>query len=488
MDTALVGLIAYLILIAMVAVWTFGMNRTKEDFILGGRKLGAWVIAFSERTAAESSWLILGLSGALFAVGLLEIWTIIGCVSGIVLYWLVIARKLRIASEQVGAITLPQYFFRFSGEHGQAVRVTSMLIIVFFFSFYVAAQFIGAGKLFQVTFDIDTTYGMPLAATIVVIYTMMGGFRAVCYTDVVQAILMIITLVAMPVIGFIFISSHGLDVVQAMEATGNIISVTGGKVGWASAAAIIGGLSWGLGYMGQPHLVTKFMAINSPDAIKTGQKVAIVWTILAYGGAALIGVVGITLVCHGQIPTELTAGLADDQERILPVLASCLFPAWMAGILISGAVAAMMSTADSQILIATSTVVEDFYSKALGRTIGQKSLVAMSRIVTVLVGVAAYILALSTDDLIYDVVSLAWAGLGSSFGPALILSLHWKKMNGRGVLAAMITGALSTAAWKWIPGLDDLISVRFASFFLATLAAVLGSLLVESKTNPSEQG
>jgi sodium/proline symporter len=230
------------------------------------------------------------------------------------------------------------------------------------------------------------------------------------------------------------------------------------------------------------------MAINSPDAIKTGQKVAIVWTVLAYGGAALIGVVGITLVYHGQIPADLTAGLADDQERILPVLASCLFPAWMAGILISGAVAAMMSTADSQILIATSTVVEDFYSKALGRTIGQKSLVAMSRIVTVLVGVAAYMLALYTDDLIYDVVSLAWAGLGSSFGPALVLSLHWKKMNGRGVLAAMITGALSTAAWKWIPGLDDLISVRFASFFLATLAAVLGSLLVKSNRKSDVSG
>ncbi len=485
LNSPLLGLVAYLVLIAGVAIWTFGKNTTKDDFILGGRKLGAWVIALSERTAAESAWLILGLSGALYAVGMLEIWTVIGCVLGIIFYWIVIARKLRVISETYGAITLPEYFYRFCGKWGQHVRVISMLIICFFFSFYVAAQFIAAGKVLDATFGIDAHWGMLLAALVVIVYTMMGGFTAVCMTDVVQAVLMIITLVLMPIVGLILINSEGLDVVAAMKATGQTASLTAGKTGWAGAAAIIGGLSWGLGYMGQPHLVTKFMAINNPDAIKIGRKVAITWTLLAYVGATLIGVVGITLVHNGVLSTNDVTSVSNDPERILPVLANFLFPSWIAGILIAGAVAAMMSTADSQLLIATSTIVEDFYSKVLGRSVTQKQLVLFSRVATVAVGLAGFNLACMSDDLIYDVVSLAWAGLGASFGPALLLSLHWKKMTGAGVLASMITGAVSTAAWKWIPGLDDIISVRFTSFALAILAAVVFSLMTKPEQDKS---
>jgi len=476
MDTPYIGLIAYLIIIAGVGAWTWRFNRTKEDFILGSRKLGAWIIAFSERTAAESAWLILGLSGALYSLGLVQIWTVLGCVAGIIFYWFVIARKLRVVSEEYGAITLPEYFFRFCGRQGQSVRVVSMLIITFFFAFYVAAQFIGAGKMLNVTFGIDPGWGIPLAAAVVIVYTMMGGFMAVCYTDVVQAILMLLTLAAMPVIGLIVISANGYDVGAAMAATGQAASLTGGEAGWAAVAAVVGGLSWGLGYMGQPHLVTKFMAIKSPDAIKTGRVVAIVWTVLAYGGAAMVGIIGITLVHYAGIPVEGLVGAGADPERILPALAHTLFPMWIAGILISGAVAAMMSTADSQLLVTTSTIVEDFYSKALRKEIGQKQLVMMSRLVTVGVGLAAFLLAAASNDLIYNVVSLAWAGLGSSFGPSILLSLHWKRMNGAAVLASMITGAVSTAAWVWIPGLDAAISVRFASFFLATVVAVAVAL------------
>jgi sodium/proline symporter len=236
--------------------------------------------------------------------------------------------------------------------------------------------------------------------------------------------------------------------------------------------------------MGQPHLVTKFMAIKSPGEIRTGRMVAIVWTVLAYCGAALVGIIGITLVYYGQVPVDGLVGEGADPERILPVLAHTLFPMWIVGILISGAVAAMMSTADSQLLITTSTIVEDFYSKALKREIGQRKLVLMSRLVTVGVGAAAFLLAVTSDDLIYDVVSLAWAGLGSSFGPSILLSLHWKRMNGAAVLASMITGAVSTAAWMWIPGLDDIISVRFTAFFLATVVAVV----VARSTSESSSG
>jgi sodium/proline symporter len=475
MDSPLVGLVLYLVLIAAVAVATWRLNRTKEDFILGGRRLGAWVIAFSERTAAESSWLILGLSGALFAVGLVEIWTVIGCCSGIVLYWWVIARQLREVSGAQGSITLPEFFAQVAGPWARPVRVVAMLIIVFFFAFYVAAQFIGAGKILQVTFGVDPALGMPLAAVVVVLYTLMGGFIAVCYTDVVQAILMVITLAVLPIVGLLLVMEHGLDVAAALRATGDTASLSGGASGWAAAAAVIGGLSWGLGYMGQPQLVTKFMAIRSAEEVRVGRRVALVWTLLAYGGATLVGIVGITMVHGGLLPAGDAAAVAGDQERILPVLAGLLFPAWLAGILIAGAVAAMMSTADSQLLIATSTLVEDFWYRALGRELSPRASVLAGRLVTLGVGLVAFALAVASDDLIYDVVSLAWAGLGSSFGPALLLALHWRRMNGRGVLCGMVTGALVTVLWTAIPGLDEAVSVRFVSWVAALVACWLGA-------------
>jgi sodium/proline symporter len=355
-----------------------------------------------------------------------------------------------------------------------------MLIIVFFFAFYVSAQFIAAGKILDVTFGVDPSWGMPLAALVVVLYTLMGGFVAVCYTDVVQAILMVITLCVLPVLGLVIIGREGLDIGAALAATGDTASLTGGATGWAAAAAVIGGLSWGLGYFGQPQLVTKFMAIRSVDEVRIGRRVAIVWTLLAYGGATLIGLVGITMVHGGLLTPGDLAAVDGDQERILPVLTNMLFPAWIAGILISGAVAAMMSTADSQLLIATSTLVEDFWCRALGRTLTPTQSVTVSRLVTLAVGLVAFGLAATSDDLIYDVVSMAWAGLGSSFGPALLLSLHWRGMNGRGVLWGMIAGAVTTAVWLRVPGLDDAVSVRFVSWAVALLACWLAARSVGS--------
>lgn len=501
MDLTFLGLALYLVLMFVVGFLTWGANKTKEDFIIGGRRLGAWVIALSERTAAESSWLLLGLSGALFALGIAELWTVFGCVTGIIVSWFVIARPLRIASEELGAITLPEFFSRRAGSHGSTVRVVSMLIIVFFFTFYVSAQFIGAGKVLDTTFGIAPEWGIAAGAAVIVLYTLMGGFLAVCFTDVVQAVLMITTLVLLPVLGFVLVAQHGIDLGAVLEATGDTGSWVAGREGWAAAAWVIGGLSWGLGYMGQPHLVTKFMAIRSPEQVRAGRNIAIVWTLLAYGGAALVGLVGIGLTAKGvvdirtmvpgdQLPAraaemsvDALRGLAD-REQILPVLTNFIFPAWLAGILISGAVAAMMSTADSQLLVTTSTVVEDFWSKALGRELSPRAMVLMSRLVTAGVGLGALLLAYATreqPDFIYRVVSYAWAGLGASFGPALLAALHWRRTNGLGIVAGMVTGAVSTVLWQEIPGLDDFLSVRLVSFVLATIAVVIGTLVGEER-------
>lgn len=479
MNTPFLGLLIYLVLIMAVGALTWKFNRTKEDFIIGGRRLGSWVIALSERTAAESSWLLLGLSGAVFWLGKGELWTVFGCVAGIFFSWMMIAHKLREESEACGAITLPEYLFQRAGGQANTVRVVSMLIIVFFFAFYVGAQFIGAGKVLNATFGMPQFWGMVLGAVVIVGYTTMGGFLAVCWTDVVQGVLMIVTLVVLPILGFILLWDKGIDLTVALEATRSTASWVGGNTGWAAAALVIGGLSWGLGYMGQPHLVTKFMAIRSTNELPQSKAVAYVWTIFAYGGAVFVGLVGIGLLYGGVIPDSLLldgSGVLD-KERILPVLTNYLFPAWMAGILISGAVAAMMSTADSQLLVATSTVVEDFYSKALGRIPSQAKMVMLSRLVTIGVGIGGFLLAVSTQNLIYKMVSYAWSGLGSSFGPALLLSLHWKRVNAAGILAGMLTGALTTIIWAEVPGLRDIISERAVSFVFATIAVIVGTLL-----------
>ena len=245
LNTPTLGLVLYLGIVLVIGALTWNKNRTKEDYIIGSRRLGSWVIALSERTAAESAWLILGLSGAMYWVGLGESWTVVGCVTGIILSWILIARPLRIESERLGAITLPEYFSLRAGSHGQFVRIVSMLIIVFFFSFYVGAQFVGSSKVLGVTFGIPSMWGMVIGAVVIVAYTMMGGFLAVCYTDVVQAVLMIITLVGLPVVGLIVIASSGYNIGEALEATRHTASLFADKTAWGAVALAVGGLSWG---------------------------------------------------------------------------------------------------------------------------------------------------------------------------------------------------------------------------------------------------
>jgi sodium/proline symporter len=261
----------------------------------------------------------------------------------------------------------------------------------------------------------------------------------------------------------------------AIDSSGNeFISVVGGATGWAAVSIIIGGLSWGFGYMGQPHLLARFMSIKNSDKIKISRRIAIAWAIPAFTGTILIGLVGLAIYGHGHFA---------DVEHVMPQLAKTLLPAWLAGIFISGAIAAMMSTADSQLLVITSSVIEDFYHKTLGKDVSGKALLYLSRIITVAIGLFGFIIAVTSEKLIFSMVSYAWAGLGSSFGPALLLLLKWKRTTSQGVLAGMITGAVSTIIWSKITVLDDMISVRFVSFVLAFLAVVIISLIT-AKKNP----
>ncbi len=477
MNFALLGFIFYLVVILVVGFITYNINKSHKDFFIAGRKLNPWVVAFSERASGESAWLLLGLPGAAYASGLMEFWTALGCVSGIIFYWFFIAKALRIETERLGAFTLPTFLAaRF--EKGQsAIRVLATFIIIFFFIFYLSAQFNGAGKILNVTFGLDQSTGMIIGAAVIIFYTMMGGFFAVAWTDMVQGIIMIGTLVVLPLVGLAELKEiHNGTVVLAdlVAKEGHpLMSFTGGKTGWAAAALIISGLSWALGYMGQPHLLTRFMAIRSAEEIKISRRIAIAWVIPAFSGAVIIGIMGAGL--YGQ-------GMFDDIEKVMPHLANELLPAWLAGIFVSGAIAAMMSTADSQLLVISSSIIEDLFHRTLGWEVGDKMLLKGSRIITIVVGLIGFAIALTSDKLIFSMVSYAWAGLGSSFGPVILLLLTWKKVTHQGVIAGLVTGFITTVVWSELSALDAVISVRFISWVMALLAVWLVSRFSQTQS------
>lgn len=477
MNFALLGFIFYLVVILVVGFITYSINKSHKDFFIAGRKLNPWVIAISERASGESAWLLLGLPGAAFAAGLMEFWTALGCVSGIIFYWFFIARALREETERMEAITLPTYLSARFSKGQPAIRVLATFIIIFFFIFYLSAQFNGAGKILNVTFGLNQITGMVIGALVIIFYTMMGGFFAVAWTDLVQGIIMFGTLVVLPLVGLVELKEFhegATPLADLVTQDGHrLLSLTGGRTGWAAAAMIISGLSWALGYMGQPHLLTRFMAIKSPGHIKISRRIAIAWVIPAFTGALVIGLIGAGLYEQGMF---------DDIEKVMPHLANELLPAWLAGIFVSGAIAAMMSTADSQLLVISSSIIEDFFHQTLGKDVGDAALLKGSRLITIVVGLIGFLIALTSDKLIFSMVSYAWAGLGSSFGPLILLKLTWKKVSWQGTIAGLVTGFVSTVVWSELSALDTVISVRFTSWILAFLAVWLVSLFTRNKT------
>jgi len=467
MDPTLIGFIVYLIVILFVGFLTVRLTKTLDDYILAGRRLNVWVVAFSERASGESAWLLIGLPGLAWASGFSALWPAIGCTFGIFFSWVFIARRLRVNSEKYNAITLPDFFEARFGDDTRFLRIVATVVIVFFFTMYVAAQFLGAGKVLNATFGISPIWGMVIGALIILFYTIMGGFFAVAWTDLFQGILMIVTLVFLPVIALFEIG--GLDALTAKLSSmdPNLLTVTEGKSGWEMWSVILGGLAIGLGYMGQPHLITRFMAIKNPEDLRKGSLIAVIWAILAFWGAVLVGIMGLALFGTGF----------EDQEHVMPIMTQTLFPAAIAGILISGAIAAMMSTADSQLLVSTSAVSEDIYHQMINRDASQSKLVIISRICTFVIGIIAFILALTAEDTVYKFVLYAWAGLGASFGPALLLTLWWKRTSKWGVLGGMVVGTLTVVLWKSVFSLSDYLYELIPGFFAALLVIVVISLI-----------
>ncbi len=457
----LIGIFLYLAVVLVIGVVAARRMKGLDDFVLGGRRIGPLAAAISERASGESAWFLLGLPGAAYALGFTEFWSVIGIAAGIFCSWTFLAIPLRRQTERYGALTIPDYFEARFADRSRALRVVSTSIIAFFYTIYLAAQFVGGGKLLNAAFGLDASLGVLISAAVVMLYTLLGGFLAVVWTDVVQGIMMAIVALVLPALGIAAAGGPAALVhrLQAVAAHGDFsLTMDAGRTGSALVFGVmLGSLSWGLGYLGQPHLLTRYMAIRRPSDLHRGAFIAMSWVLVAYWGAALIGIVG-----AGYFDAPLA-----DQEQVMPLLARALLPGWLAGIMIAGAIAAMMSTADSQLIIVTSSVVEDVWVRLLGRTASPARLVAMSRAATVGISMLALLLALRSTDLIFNLVSYAWSGLGASFGPPLLLALRWRRATLQGVLAGMVAGAVANVVWKNVDALSAWLDLKLATFVIA---------------------
>ena len=466
MNPALIAFLVYLAGMVVAGTIAAKFTKTLEDFGLGGRKLGPWVIALSEKSTDFSAWLLIGLPGQAVKLGIGAIWAVIGCFGGSLANWLVIAERLRRFSLRFRAITLPDFFEGRFHDSTHLLRITAMVLIVFFFTLYVSAQCVGAGKILESTFEISRVSGMLIALGFIIFYTMAGGFFAEAWTDFFQALIMLVGLSLLSIVGLAKLGGVSALVSALRSVEPQSLTIGGGATGLALfLGVILGGLAIGLGYPGQPHIVARYMALRKSARMGVAAWIAMTWTFFALIGAVLVGLVGLS-----------TVGKLSDPETVTTVLAQAILPAWLVGIIIAAATAAMMSTVDSQLLIAATSVAEDFYRKLIHREASQRRLLFIGRMATVVIGVMAFFLGIRAEKLVYWLVLYAWGGLAASFGPALILSLRWKRTTKWGVFAGMIVGAATIVIWYNIPALKSLIYELVPGFIFSLIAIVLVSL------------
>jgi sodium/proline symporter len=480
----IIGLIIYSVIILYVGMRAARSNRTLADYLLADRKLGPWVAAFSERASGESAWLLIGLPGLAFASGLSALWVGVGCCSGIAFSWFVIARRLREETERTQALTLADYFTARFPDPGHQLRITATIIILFFFTFYVAAQFLAAGKVLNYYLNIPPLAGMGIGAVLILFYTAAGGLLAVSWTDLIQGIIMLVTLAVLPLA---VLAELGGPVAVQNKLAGldaMYLNLTPGASSWAAVSGVAGSLAIGLGYMGQPHLVLRFMAISSPAAVRQGRVIAIGWALIAFFGAILIGITGLAYFGPAAVGA---GGIIPDMEQLMPMMARHFMPEWVAVVMIVGAIAAMMSTADSQLLASASAISEDIYRRIVNPDASDAKLVALGRGATLGVGAVGFLLAWQADDFVYNMVLYAWAGLGAAFGPPLLLALYWRRTSRAGVLAGLISGTVVVITWYNVPTLKALLYEMIPGYLVSLAATVLLSLWKPDPTRSPEQ-
>ena len=464
----------------MLAIGYYAFLRTKStsDYFLGGRSLGPWTTAMSAGASDMSGWLLLSLPGYAFASGLEAFWLAGGLLAGSWLNWLIVAKRLRIYSLVLNdSLTLPEYLSnRFNDKSGYLQPISALFVLVFFL-FYTSSAFVAGGKLFESVFALDYHWALLIGSFSVISYTLFGGFLAVCWTDLVQGLLMSIALLLVPIMAFNVCggaSSVYVDINAFNSEFFNIFTDNTGKP--LSVIAILSLLGWGFGYFGQPHIMARFKAVKSHKELPFARRIAIIWTCIGMFGALMVGLVGV-------VYTQQMGVYLDDPEKIFMLLVNTLFHPIIAGILLAAILAAIMSTADSQLLVCSTAFAEDFYRDIFRQSAEQREILLAGRLAVVGIAIVATLFAWSPDNSVLDLVSYAWAGLGAAFGPVLIFSLYWRRMTSSGAIAGVIVGGATVVIWKASGGWFDLYEI-IPGVVLSAFAVVIASYL---STPPSKK-
>ncbi|GIO24108.1 sodium/proline symporter [Oceanobacillus sp. J11TS1] len=472
-NTILIVFILYFVIIIGIGYITSRGKLSHEDFLLGGKKLPGWALAFSERATGESAWLLLGFTGFVFTTGLSGIWVAAGISLGIIFSWLFLAKRFMQETDKRKVLTLPDYLASNFKEKASLIRWVATILVASFFMFYVGAQFAGAGKLFLTSFDMNPILGIIISTIVVIAIAFFGGFISVVWTDMVQSIMMLLTLCALPIVALFYIYNNDLSISHSLVSSGGSFnSWFGGATGFALGVLFFNNFSWFFGYLGgQPQLSTRFMALKNEKEAKQATIVAIIWTIMAYTGAFLIGLAAIAIYSQASF---------SDVETILPVMIMDLMPPWIAGALLAGILAAIITTANSQLLVVTSSVSEDIIHKSLGLKLTDRQLVWTSKITIIISGIIGMGIALTSESLVYLIVSWAWSGVGGTLSPAILMTFFWKRYSNTGIIATIISGFVFTVLWISTP-LDTIITSRFTTFFIAAIFGIVFSLLFPDK-------
>lgn len=484
MDYAvLAAFILYFAVVLYIGYYFYNRSHSMEDYILGGRSMNPYVTALSAQASDMSSWLLMGLPGSIMLMGLGEVWIGIGLAVGSYMSWLFAAKKIRKHSVVAGnALTLPQFYAnRFKDKSG-IISLICSVIILFFFIIYVASGFKGCGTILVTIFPgLDLAIAMLVGAIIIIAYTLMGGYKAVCWTDFFQAILMVVAVVVVPLAALGHLG--GWNEVSTSLSTvfdGNFLDLFSDGGEKMAPLVIMSLLAWGFGYFGMPHIVVRYMSIRHPEEVKVARRVSLVWIIVALTAVCFIAITGRAYLIE-QGYTFVDGGVLDpsgasyNPENIFVTMASNLFIPIVAGFLFAAVMAAIMSTADSQLLVASSSITNDLLGGRFGLT--DSKLMWLSRIVVVIVAVLALILALFGGDNIMGLVSYAWAGFGAAFGPLTILALYWKRMNLHGAVATMLVGFVTVIVWKYAFAASTGIYELLPGFFFALFAGIIVSLI-----------
>lgn len=450
-------------------------KKTSDDFVLANRELGPWASSLSASASAESGWVMLGLVGEAYLYGAAAFWIVPGIAAGYIFNWFVIAERLRKATLDSGAVTLPQYILKRFGADSRALRYVAVIIITLAMLGYVAAQMNAAGKAFDAVFSLPYWLGVLVGAFIILTYTVTGGFRAICWTDIIQASFMFVALIVMPFVVLSEIGGYSSFLAKVHEANPDLLTFNYGQVGFAMVGFVVGLLGIGLGYPGQPHVLSRFMATKDSESIKRGGTIALTWMVLVYLGAVFFGLFA-----------KIYFGVLDDPEQALPMAVGEFLPPVLGGFVIAAIVSAICSTADSQLIVVSTTISRDvipfFRKKASGNETEEVERVQrLDRWVLVILAVISIFFALTKNRVIFEFVLYAWSALGAAFGPVVILGLLWKKTNRAGALAGMLTGAAVTIVWRNTPALKSMIYELVPAFILAFLAVVVFSLLTQKK-------